>query len=309
MQRGAVVRHEHGRPPDRLGRLSERELAAAVHRPPPPSTAFHRPHDLFRQPRVLRPADQHDPDSGRQALRQLSIIGPPFRAPDRPRRERHERRLHAVRTEERLRCRPILRADHERRPRRRYGRARQGGAGGEGQSQQPVHLVPCLRPRSDVGIEQRPPVVEPDPPRDAGEPHQERRPQGAMGKIRPIIPLRPQRAGESEQPFQAAIAALLIVGDHAAHGRVRLDQRCRGRGGHDVHRPVPSGDGVEQRRREHDVPEKRGLDDEASQPAGPPETLPAGSPPCPPASSASSPLSASRAACACASRRRHSTSP
>src|SRR5947207_11276594 len=130
-----------------------------------------------------------------------------------------------------------------------------------------------------------------------------------MGKIRPFVPLRPQRAGESEQPFQAAVAALLIVGNHAAHGRVRLDERCRGGRGYDVYRPVPRRDGLEQRRREHDVTEKGGLDDEASQPAGPPETLPAGSPPCPPASCASFPLSASRAACACASRRRRSTSP
>src|SRR5947207_7004584 len=30
-----------------------------------------------------------------------------------------------------------------------------------------------------------------------------------------------------------------IVGDHATHGRVRLDERCRGGGGHDVYRPVP----------------------------------------------------------------------
>src|SRR5438132_12600531 len=130
-----------------------------------------------------------------------------------------------------------------------------------------------------------------------------------MGKIRPIVSLRPQRPRESDQPSQATISALLVVGDYGPDGGVRLDERCRGGRGHDVDPAVPQGEGFEQRRREHDVPEKGGLDDEASQPAKPPETLPAESRPCPPASSASSPLSASRAACACGSRRRRSTSP
>src|SRR5207245_11747615 len=55
---------------------------------------------------------------------------------------------------------------------------------------------------------------------------------------------------------------------------------CRDR----VHGPVPAGERLEQRRREHDVAQEGGLDDEASQPAGPRGRLPAGSRPCPPAS-------------------------
>src|SRR5205809_2412969 len=49
---------------------------------------------------------------------------------------------------------------------------------------------------------------------------------------------------------------------------------------------LPAGERLEQRRREHDVAQEGGLDDEASQPAGPRGRLPAGSRPCPPASCA-----------------------
>src|SRR6267143_4830767 len=117
-----------------------------------------------------------------------------------------------------------------------------------------------------------------------------------MRKIRAFVMLRAEGAGQPEQATQAAIAALLVVGNHPPDRGMRLDQRRGGRGGHHVHRPVAGGERLEQRRREYDVSQKGGLDDEASQPARPPRMPPAGSRRFPPASSASFLLSASRAA-------------
>src|SRR5437879_8413208 len=152
-----------------------------------------------------------------------------------------------------------------------------------------------------------PAVVETDPLWDAGEPRHQRRPQRTMRKIRAFILLRAQGGGQPQQSAQPAVAALLVIGDDPPDGGMRLDQRCRGRRGHDVHWSVAGGEHLEQRRREHDVSQEGGLDDEASQPARPPRTPPVGSRPFPPASCASFLLFASRAACACASRRPHST--
>src|SRR2546422_3056021 len=92
----------------------------------------------------------------------------------------------------------------------------------------------------------------------------------------------------------------LVVGDHAAYGRMGLEQGGGGGGRDDVHGAVPLRERFEQRRREHDVSEEGRLDDEASQPGGPRGRLPAESPPSPPASCVSSPPSASRAVCASA---------
>src|SRR5256886_17102243 len=79
-----------------------------------------------------------------------------------------------------------------------------------------------------------------------------------MRKIRAFILLRAQGGGQPQQSAQPAVAALLVIGDDPPDGGTRLDQRCRGRRGHDVHWSVAGGPDPGRAGREADVaPEGR----------------------------------------------------
>ena len=83
-----------------------------------------------------------------------------------------------------------------------------------------------------------------------------------MGKIRHGVALRPEGPGEGDELREPAVLAPLVVGNHAPHGGVRLDESDRGGRRHYVHGPVPPGERLQQRRREHDVAQEGRLNDE-----------------------------------------------
>src|SRR2546422_2129254 len=154
-----------GRPPNDFGRLPERKLAARIHRRTPPSAARHRPHYLVRKRRVFRSPDHDDRRALGQPLRQFLIVGPPLRAPDRSRRERHERLPSPlpdpVLPEESRGRGAILGGGHECRPGRPHGPARHGG----GREREPaVDLIAPLPPRPSLRVGQRPPPPAAPPP-------------------------------------------------------------------------------------------------------------------------------------------------
>src|SRR6267143_2030581 len=72
----------------------------------------------------------------------------------------------------------------------------------------------------------------------------------------------------------AAVATMLVVGDHLANGGVRFEQRRGDWRGYDIDWSVPRCDRRQQRRRQNDIAEESKRNNEVSPPETPQEALP-----------------------------------
>src|SRR5438309_6465564 len=89
-----------------------------------------------------------------------------------------------------------------------------------------------------------------------------------MGQVGTLVLLGPQPPREFPEARPATVAAALVVGDHVPDRRVRFEQRRRERRRHHVDRTMMGRDGGKQRRRQHDVAQECGLNDEGGRAQG-----------------------------------------
>src|SRR6185437_15406528 len=261
--RQRVVGDEDRRAPNELGRGEEAELRGRVD-----GVGAGDIGDGARDVDVVWATDDRDPEARREAFGELSIVGPPFGAPDAAGSKRDDRAIGRMRGEQRVHGAAVVIARVQVRD---YGGGISCGPGAAvSEREQAGGVVITRAARYTLGVEQTTRgIVESRACGHAREKGERRAAQRALGEIsvhvsRIVAALAPPRAEAARGTGDAGGAAVdtrLVERDHAPNVRIMREQ---GRGGarrDHVHWPASRELGQE-RRGEDRVAEERRLDDE-----------------------------------------------